>query len=386
MDFALNGEQKIIQETIRDFVSKECPRDLARELEENAILPKELLSKIAGLGFCGLTVPEDYGGEGVNLLSAIIAIEELSSVSPVLAMAYMSPSFNGGAIISKLGSDEQKKHFLEPLVQGNSFFTIGLAETEAGYRFNQQIDTAAESDGDGFRINGKKLFVNLADQAEYCLTLAKTKRPDSEKEDYTFFIVDLNSPGITINSMDKIGMKGSRSKEIAFKNVFVPAANILGGKEGLYHGLKQLTDVIDLQNLGTAACCLGISQGAYDYARQHARERIQFDHPIISFEAIQFMLVDIAVQIDALRLLVYQAVVNADQGISFSQEINTAMVYGLDLVQKASMQVMQICGGYGYAMEYDAQRYLRDSFSIPLNGLSRSYFKARLGSLLLVGH
>ncbi len=381
MDFSLNDEQRIIQETIRDFVSKECPREVARELDESKSFPEDLLNKIAELGFCGLTVPEEYGGEGVNLLGATIAVEELSVLSPVLALAYMYPTFGGGAVLSRLGSKDQKEHFLGSLARGSLLFTIGLAETEAGYSSTQLIKTKAVTEKDGFRINGKKLFVSLADRAQYCLTLVRTEKPDSEQEELTFFIIDLKSPGVHIKDMHKMGMKGVNPKEVEFKDVRISADNTLGGRENLHNGLKQLEDVLDLQNLGTAACCLGIAQGVYDYARKHARERIQFDYPIISFEAIQYMLVDLAVQIDAMRLLLYRAVVCADQGNPFSREINTAMVYGLDLVHKASMQAMQICGGYGYALEYDAQRYFRDAYSVPLNGQTNKMIHERVAVL-----
>lgn len=385
MDYLLDEEQSIIRDTIREFVLKECPRDIARELECGSIFPGELLSRLAGLGFCGLTIPEEYGGEGVNLVSAVVTTEELSVVSPVLALAYAMTVFCGGAAINRMGSEEQKSIFLEPLARGENLVTFGLAETPAGYTSHQSITMQAELLDGGYILNGSKTFVSFTRESRYCLVAVRTDHNPDGKAGITFFIVDLTTPGVSMEDQPKVGMRGTGTKTVIFRDVSVSAKNILGGLDELNRGLRQLESVVDYQNLGLAACSLGLARGIHEYAQQHARERIQFDLPIVKFEAIQFMLVDLSVHIEAMKLLLYHAASIADRNENFNKAINTAMIYALELVQKASLQAMQICGGYGYAMEYDAQRYLRDSFSLPLNGLSPTYFKTALGLSQIAG-
>lgn len=379
MDNYVNEEQSIIRDTIREFCLKECPRDVARELECSSIFPGELLRKLAGLGFCGLTIPEEYGGEGVNLVSAVVTTEELSVVSPVLALAYAIPSFCGGAVISRMGSEKQKRIFLEPLARGETLFTIAMAESPSGYAGHQSITMQAEPLDGGFILNGSKTFVSLTRESRYCLVAVRIDQNPGGEDGLAFLIVDLTTPGVSMEEQPKVGMKGTGTSTVTFQDVYVSEESILGGFDQLNRGLRQLESAIAYLNLGLAACSLGIARGIHEYARQHARERIQFDLPIVKFEAIQFMLVELSVQIEAMSLLLYRAANKADRNENFNEEINTAMVYALELVQNASLQAMQICGGYGYALEYDAQRYLRDSFALPLNGLSPTYFKSALG-------
>ncbi len=387
-DYTVNSELNIIRDSIREFVSKECPRDKARELDEGAIFPAELLDKIAELGFYGLTVPEEYGGEGISLPGAMIAVEELAVIHPVSALAYSYHAFCGGAVLARWGSKDQKERYLDDLAQGSMLFTCALAETPVGYRGFPSFEATAVADGDGFMLNGTRHLVNFAARADYCLVPAQTKAAeggggsgDGRKEGLTIFIVDMENEGITIDNTAKVGMKGAAVDTVTFDRLRIPAENILGGETQLHRGAELLHNMIDMINLGSAALCLGLARGAYEYARQHARERVQFGLPIAKFEAVQYMLVELSAQIDALRLLAYRAGAAADRNEPFSEEVNKAMLQGLEVVQKAAMYVMQICGGYGYAMEYDAQRYLRDCIALPLNGVHPLYFKAAVGAM-----
>ena len=367
MAFILNEEQLIIKETIRDFVQKECPRETVREMEETQTIPFDLWHKLAELGFLGLTIPEDYGGEGINYLGGLITIEELSRIFPSFALTYIGSAFTGGGIIAALGDENQKQGYLEKLTGGDLFFSTALAEEEAGFK-TEGLKTIAELNGGKIIVNGSKNSVSSAGFANHLVVLVRSGDQDDLEANFSVLIIDVNSPGVELIKKNKIGMKSAGSYEVNFNQVNVPAASILGGSACYNRGAEQLPFIFDLQNLAYAACRLGIADGAYEYARNHAHERVQFGLPIIEFNAIKKMLVELAVEIDACRLLVYRAGNLADAGKPFSLEAAMAASSAMRLAKNAVSRGIQVCGGYGYALEYDAQRYWRDAFAAPFDG------------------
>jgi alkylation response protein AidB-like acyl-CoA dehydrogenase len=381
MAFELSGEHLIIKETIKDFLQKECSRETARELEKREEIPNNLWSQISDIGFFGLTVPEEYGGEGVNYLGGLITIEELAGISPSLALSFMCSAFTGGGVIVKMGDAQQKEKYLEKLARGELVFTSALAEEEKGLSIDT-LKTSVKVEGNELVLNGAKCLVTLAEYANYFIVLANNVSSVENKNSVTLLIVEAGSAGIKINKMKKIGVKAAGAYEIIFKDVRVPEQNILGGKEKLNHGREQYKELLDIQNMCFAALQLGIARGAYEYARNHAKERVQFGQPIIKFDAIKEMLLELAVEIDACQLLVYRAGSLADLDKPFSRESGMAISYSLPLVKKAASQCIQICGGYGYALEYDAQRYLRDAFAVPINGQTSETVNERTADLV----
>ncbi len=367
MDFELSDEHLIIKETIRNFVQKECPRELARELEEKEEVPSILWDKLSELGFFGLTVPEKYGGEGVNSLGGLITIEELSGIFPSLALFYTGTVFCGGGVISCLGDENQKEAYLEKLARGKLIFTTALAEEEVGLNL-ENIKAAAETKGNELIVSGEKKLVALGEHADYYIVLVKSQNQQEGSDSLSILLVDAASPGITKCNKKKIGMKSAGSYELLFNQVRVPAANVLGGSDYLNRGKEQISLILDLQNLAHAASRLGIARGVFEYARNHARNRVQFGLPIIEFNAVKKMLVELVVEIEACRLFIYRAGNLADTGKPFSLESSMALSSALRLAKKAAGHGIQICGGYGYALEYDAQRYWRDTFAAPING------------------
>ena len=367
MDFQFTEEQSAIQETIRDFITKECPREVARDLDERRVFPTEWLDKIAALGFCGLNTAEEFGGGGGNLLGSIIVIEEIATLCPTLASAFASVVLCGGRILSILGSPDQQRKFLPSIVQGKTRFTIatgGPSET-----------VEAVVSADGFILNGTYKFVPLADQTDYILTRARGKA-----ETY-FFIVNAQSEGLHAEEIAKVGLRGAHLCRVSFSGVKVSREDLLGGHPGVNRGDEQLRKVAELQQIETAALCLGIAQGAYDYAAQYARERVQFGKALVGFEAVQHMLVDIATELRASRWLLYQAGSMADRGAPCTLAAAIAHLHAVESARRAALQCLHILGGYGYMMEYDAQRYVRDSLSILEGSASTATLKNSIGAL-----
>lgn len=378
MDFQLTEEQKAVQNSIRKFLARECTREAARALDDQREFPVKLFETMAQMGICGLTVPEEFEGVGPDTLGAIIAIEEIATINPALAGAFIASAFCGGKNISALGNEEQKKEYFPGLAAGKFLFTYGITEEGSGYSGIPSITTTAVLNGDGFTVNGSKNFVRMADRADHILTLART----GNDQEFSFLIIDMKSPGININSVETVGYKSLGFGEVIFSNVFVPRENLLGGFSQLHLGLQQLNKITESEHLEIAASSLGIAQGAYEYASNYARERVQFGRPIVKFEAVQEMLVDMAMSIQIMRVLTYQAGWLADNGVSCLLEAAMARTYAINAVREVCFQALQILGGYGYAMEYDIQRYVRDSLVLLGGGKIVELLKASIGQLL----
>ncbi len=382
MGFELTDEQKDLKDMIRKFVSKECPRDVVMGLDGREEFPGGMIKKVAGMDLCGLAIDEEYGGVGRSILGAVIVAEEISTIYPVLAGAFVSPTLCGGKNISDLGSNDQKKKYLPGLARGSLFFTCGLSEPGTGFSGLSSIRTTALRDGGKFILNGAKTFVRLADTADYMLTLARTEESGDDKKGLSFFIVDMKTPGISVNKIEKTGFNGFGLGEVTLFNVCVPEEDLLGGVEKINLGWDQLATVQESDHLEVAACSLGIAQGAYDYAANYAGERVQFGKAIVEFEAVRHMLVDMAMDIQSVRLLTYRAAWLADQGRPCLLEAAMARAHASETAKKAALQCLQIFGGYGYAMEYDAQRYVRDSLTLMGGGVTLEVLKNSIGGLL----
>ncbi len=380
MDFQLSEEQKAAQNTVRKFIARECTREAARELDDREEFPEKLLKTLADMGACGLTVSEEYEGVGIDTLAAVITVEEVAAINPALAGAFIGTAFCGGKNISVLGNEEQKKKYLPGIAEGTVLFTYGITEPDSGYTSTPSINTTAVLNSDDFNLNGTKSFVRMADQADFILTLACTN--EDNRKDWSFFIVDMKSPGISINRTQTVGFKSLSLGEVIFENVCVPKDNLLGGFDKLNRGLDQYMKIMESEHLEIAACSLGIAQGAYEYARNYSKERVQFGKPIVNFEAIRNMLVDMAIGIQASRLLTYQASWLADHDESCLLEAAMARTYSTDTARKVCLQCLQIFGGYGYAMEYDVQRYVRDSMVLLGGGKTMEVLKKTMGPLL----
>lgn len=377
MDFELNRENAMIRSAIKDWVTKECSREVVGELDEKGEFPAKLLKKLNKLGFSGMTIPEDYKGEGKNILGACLVAEEIAAAYPALASCYISLAFFGGAIISELGNDEQKDRYLANIAVKSTVTSLALAEPDDADA--EIIVTRAEKQGDTFVINGEKSYVSLADQAGLLLVLARTSETGGE-EDLTLFCVDANPDGLDIRTVETVGHRGAGSCDVSFKDLSLTEADILGGAGQLGKGRQQMGVINDMVQLAHAAGAIGMAQGAFEYALQHAKQREQFGQVIGRFPAVGHMLTDVACKVEAARLMVYRAAWMADRGENCSREINMARCLGAEAAVKAAMNGLQVLGGYGYTMEYDIQRYVRDSVALFSAGKSLDALKEQIGA------
>jgi len=358
MNFELTEEQSLIREMVRSFAEAEiAPSARARDEEER--FDRELMfDKLAELGLAGIVFPEEYGGAGADYISYAIAVEELSRVcasTGVTLSAHLSLCANP---IYLFGTEEQKKKFLIPLAKGEKLGAFGLTEPSAGSDAGGTKTTAVK-DGDQWVLNGTKIFITNAGDAEIYVVLARTDKEAQKHHGISAFIVEKETPGFSFGKKEqKLGIRSSPTMELVFENCRIPAANLLG-PEG--DGFKIAMKTLDGGRIGIASQALGIAQGALDQAVAYAKERKQFDTPISRFQGVQFQLADMATQIEASRLLVYNAAFRASAGLSYSQNSAMAKLMASETAMKVTTQAVQILGGYGYTREFPVERMMRDA-------------------------
>jgi alkylation response protein AidB-like acyl-CoA dehydrogenase len=356
MDFDLTAEQKMLKSMLRDFVSREL-EPVAARIDRTAQFPAEEIRKMAGLGLFGLTIPEKYGGGGKGMVDLCIAIEEISRASAAID-DYLRISLSLAVVpIMMYGTEAQKKKYLTPHASGEKLACFALTEADAGSD-PAGMNTTAVRKKDGYVINGNKLFISIGEQAGIVVIFATVDR-SLKRRGITAFVMDKNTPGLSVGKHeDKMGLLGFSTTELIFDNCFVPEKNRLG-EEG--QGFRIALDALDVSRVTVGAEAVGISQAAFETALSYAQERQQFGQPIIDFQAIQWMLADMATRIDAARLLTYRAAFLSDQGRSFIKEAAMAKVYASEVSGFVTSKALQIHGGYGYTKDYPLERYFRDA-------------------------
>jgi alkylation response protein AidB-like acyl-CoA dehydrogenase len=379
MDFKLSREDAMIKDAIHDWVSKECTRDVIAEMDERNEFPAKLAKKLPQLGFCGMMIPEEFGGEGRNVLGACIITETIAAVYPALARWYTGPTFYGGAVISALGSEDQKQTYLSKCAEGRLAVALAHGETDAGPD-RVRVQMSAKRRGDQFHVSGEKQYISNADKADLLLVAALHENSDPGDQAFSFLCINTKKPGMTIEPVEKLGYKGANFCRVRIEATEVCEDDILGGPDQLGHGDQQWQQILDIALLAVTSEAVGLAQGAFDYALNYARQRVQFGQVIGTFNVIRNMLVELAYDIEAARLLLYRAAWLADQQKPFSREISMAKCRASETARRAAMDGLQIYGGYGYTMEYDIQRYVRDAMSLTTAGASLEYLKARIGA------
>jgi alkylation response protein AidB-like acyl-CoA dehydrogenase len=379
MDFKLSREDAMIKDAIHDWVSKECTREVIAEMDERNEFPAKLAKKLSQLGFCGMMIPEEIGGEGRNVLGACIITETVAAVYPALARWYTGPTFYGGAVISALGSEDQKQTYLPKCAEGRLAVALAPGETDAGPD-PVRVQTSAKRRGDKFHVSGEKQYISNADKADLLLAAAIHENSDSGDQAFSFLCINTKKPGVTIEPVEKLGYKGANFCRVRIEATEVCEDDILGGPDHLGRGDQQWQQILDIALLAVTSEAVGLAQGAFDYTLNYARQRVQFGQVIGTFNVIRNMLVELAYDIEAARLLLYRAAWLADQQKPFSREISMAKCRASETARRAAMDGLQIYGGYGYSMEYDIQRYVRDAMSLTTAGASLESLKARIGA------
>ena len=356
MDFDLTEEQRMIREMAQSFAQKEVlPK--AAELDETGRFPEELVRQLAGLGLMGVAVPEEYGGAGMDNICYAIAMEEIARACASTAVILSVNNSLACAPILSFGSEEQKRKYLVPLATGEHLGCFGLTEPEAGSDAGSQKTTAVR-DGSHYVLNGTKNFITNATEADTCVLFTMTDREKKHKG-ITAFILDMKSQGITIGKKEvKLGICASATASIILEDVKIPATNRLGN-EG--EGFKIAMHTLDGGRIGIAAQAIGIARASLEDSLAYAKERKQFGQSIASFQAIQWMLADMATEIDAARMLTYRAAWRKDRNLRYTRESAMAKLYASEAAMRASVKGIQIHGGYGYIREYPAERHFRDA-------------------------
>ncbi|MGG3449866.1 acyl-CoA dehydrogenase [Domibacillus aminovorans] len=356
MDFDLTKEQTMIRKLIRDFAQAEVAPG-ADQRDRTGEFPKEIFDQLAELGIMGLPFPEQYGGSDADTISFAIVVEELSRVCGSTGITYSAHISLGGAPIHLFGTHEQKEKYLTPLCTGEYLGAFGLTEPNAGSDAGGTQTTAILNE-DQWVLSGSKCFIT---NASYAKNLAITAVTDRSKgiNGISAFIVPTDAPGFTvISNYEKMGLHSSNTTELIFENVSVAKENLLG-VEG--NGFKQFLATLDGGRIGIGAMAVGIAQGAYEKSLQYAKERKQFGNSLSAFQAIQFKLADMAMNIELARNMVYKAAWLKDQGRVFKKEAAMAKLYASEMCMKVCDQAVQIHGGYGYMKEYQVERYFRDA-------------------------
>jgi alkylation response protein AidB-like acyl-CoA dehydrogenase len=358
MDFDLNDEQRMWQRAVHDFVAAEVkPR--AREVDETGEFNWPAVRKMGPLGLLGMAAPEEYGGSGVDAISLAIAIEELGWGCGATALAIAAHNGLGCAPIVRFGAPEQMRKFLPGVVSGrNRLAALALTEPGAGSDLQGGVRTKAEKQGKEWVINGAKAWITNASIAEYIITLARTD-PRGGSHSLSMIIVPADTPGLTIHPPEKkMGLNGSQTNAMTYENVRVPLDHLLG-EEG--RGLHQTLTTLDGGRISIGALAVGLAQAAFERARDYARERQAFGKPIAEQQAIQWMLADMAVEIEAARLMVYRAAWLKQAGRPFGQQAAMAKLLASEMAERVCRNAIQIHGSYGYSREYEVERFYRDT-------------------------
>lgn len=356
MNFVLTEEQEMTRKMVRDFAENEV-KPGADERDDQEEFSRDLFDKMGELGLTGIPWPEKYGGGECDYISYVIAVEELSRVDASVGTTLAAHISLAGWPLYKYGTEDQKKKYLEPMALGEKLGAYGLTEATAGTDA-AAMRTTAVPDGDSYILNGNKLFITNAGEAEIYVVFAVTDK-EKKARGVSAFIVEKDTPGFSFGKKErKMGLRSSPTLELVFDNCRVPKENLLGS-EG--EGFKIAMSTLDGGRNGIAAQAVGIAQGAMEEAAAYAKTREQFGRPIAEFQAISFMLADMSTKIEAARLLTYQAAYLEYAGLPYGKASAMAKLFASEMAMEVTTNAVQVFGGYGYTRDYPVERFMRDA-------------------------
>lgn len=385
MDFGFTDEQKLLRNSMREFVDKEIKGDYARDLDEDPskmFIDDAMWQKIKDLGIFAASVPEEYGGLGGSFMDDVIIAEEFARGSCAVAMSFGATTGFGARSILFSGNEEQKRRFLPKLAEGEIKFAMAVTEPGGGTDILGAIKTVARPDGENFIVNGQKIFITNAHVADYLLTLVKTDEttPKRSKSLSTFLIPVRNNPGVEIVPLKKFTIKGASACEIYFDNAKVPAKNMLGE---LHNGWYELLKTLNHERIMVAALTNGLGQAALEDMVAYAKSREAFGRPIGQYQAIQHKVADTVMELEFAKLITYKATWLLEQGKPCHLEAAMAKLVSSEMAFKAGTRGLDILAGYGVTLDYDMQRYFRDSrqctFSPISNEMVRNFIAEQYG-------
>lgn len=373
-----------LRDMVRRFLDKEMPRALARELDQKAAYAPEVFAKLCQLGVTGLTVPEAYGGTGVDIVSAVVVIEELAKRGTSLAGPFIHCAFYGSMNLLENASEEQKRAYLPRLARGELLFAYGLSEPDVGGDLASATVTGQRSaDGSKIVINGTKRWCTGARIADLIYTLVRTGPKEDRYKNLSMVLVPTDSRGLSIVDIDHLGLRYSETTDVIFDNVEVDFANLVGGPERWNQGWDMLVGRgLDVERLEITAVALGIAAAAVEDAWRYAQERSQFGRKISAHQAVRNMLVEARTQLAACRHMLYHAAWLANEGRDCSVESSMAKLFVGDNAVEIVLTCQRVMGAYGCAREYDMERYVRDIVCMPIVGGSSNMQKNNIAGRL----
>jgi len=377
MDFKLNEEQQMLVDTLRTMGERENFKELAKQVDASGQFPAQLMPRYAEMGLLGMTLSPKYGGGGQPGLSAILAIEELAKFSPMVAAPVFESNVGPVRVIDLFGTEEQKKAIIPEVCKGNMSVSVCMTEPEAGSDLTS-LSTKAVDDGDSYILNGRKVFITGGGHASHYMVYTRFGDTKGYKG-IGGLLVEKGMPGFSFGKQEEfMGLRGMPSCDLIFEDVRVPKKNLVV-KPGDF---SKLMSTFDIERCGNSAMCLGVAGGALEAAKAYAAERQAFGRPICEFQAIQFMIVDMAMKLDAARLLVYRAASGAGQGLPSIYEASMAKCYANEMVIDVTNTAMQVFGGYGYSKEFPVERMLRDGRAWCVAGGTVQMLRITLASFL----
>lgn len=349
-------QQELIRKLAREFAEKELTKEILDQVEASGVFPQEILNKMAGAGFFGIKIPRKLGGAGADTVSYVAVMEEIARVSAVASLYVSSPNSLSGGPLLLAGTDEQIEKYLRPVVTGEKILAFALTEPGAGSDAGGMTTTAVE-DGEHYVLNGRKTFITMAPLADYAVIYAKTDISKGSRG-ITAFIVDMKQEGVSCGKPEsKMGLIGCATSDIILENVRVHKKDMLGE---LNKGFTNAMKTLDVGRIGVAAQSIGVAQAALDEAIQYAKERKQFGRRIADFQAISFMIADMATKLQAAKHLVYDAAYRKDTNQQASKEASMAKYFAAEACNEICAKALQIHGGYGYIKDYKIERLYRD--------------------------
>jgi alkylation response protein AidB-like acyl-CoA dehydrogenase len=380
MDFGEPEHIGMLRDSIRKMLEKHAPREKMAKWDEEDRVPRALMDPIRDLGVCGMTIPEDFGGTGRDVLATMVTVEELSRRSMVIATLYLMNSCYGSMNVLASGSEEQKARLLPKLANGELLFAYGLSEPDVGSDL-ASVKTRAERRGDKVVINGSKRWCSGADISDYIYALVRSGEPDQRYKNLSLVLIPPTARGVSMTHIPAMGARGLATNDVSFDDVEVSIDDIVGGEAGWNQGWTKLAGpALEVEKLEVAAMALGIAAQAVDDAWEYSQQRRQFGQRILSFQSIRHMLSDAQTKLAAARLMLYRGCWLADNNLPCSVETSMAKMFvcetGLDIV----LTCQKVMGAYGYARGFDMERYVRDMLLMPIIGGSTAIQKNNIAN------
>ncbi|MEO6717699.1 MAG: acyl-CoA dehydrogenase family protein [Novosphingobium sp.] len=382
MDFAENEDVAALRALLQRFIQREATPEMAERWDREDHIERKMLLKLAGLGVCGLTVPEEFGGMGRRVIDTVVTIVELARRSTALAGLYIMNACYGSLNIAQEGTPEQKQRFLPGLAAGEIVFAYGLSEPDVGADL-ASVTTRAERRGDSVAINGQKRWCSGANFADYILMLVRSGEPQARYKNLSMVLVPTDAPGLTLQPVGAMGVRGIPVNDVVLEDVEVPFANVLGGEAFWNEGWSLLAGpALEIEKLETPALALGVAEAAVAEAWEYSQQRKQFGAPICTIQSIRHMLSDVQTKLQACRLMLMSAAWKVDQGLPSAVDTSMAKLFVSDTARDVVLTCQQVLGAYGYAQGFAMERYVRDVLVMPIWGGSSAIQKNNIANLM----